>query len=211
MAEVNNKFPDRDDGPVDTSEWEVLLREYRLARDAYISSTRRLWLLPTPIKANQAYETNEELADIFESIAMHIICSDDGEITLEERVQLVASLGRMCDEDTVDGLNNIIGYDKLETIFGVDSEEVYFVPEEASPEEIESGAEDYVEFIREKLENDLEEFFSMPHFKKMRTINTLRSLTYDVAKIGSAVTIGILLAEKLRDRRSKQSNAQSKD
>ena len=52
-------------------------------------------------------------------------------------MQLVASLGRMCDEDTVDGLNNIIGYDKLETIFGVDGEEVLLC-QKSQPEEIES-------------------------------------------------------------------------
>lgn len=201
MAEMHDSFPDRDNGPVEPSEWQVMLGGYKLARDGYLSSARKLWLFPTPEKAVQTYEGFEDLVEMLESISIYYVHKEDDDVSIKERAQLIAGLGRMCDEDLVEGLNDIGEFMELDTIFGEDQENIFFVAEDDMDiETLESGVEDYLEFITDKFEQDFDTFCKQPHFRKMHKINILKNAIFEVAKIGTAVTIGIMLSEKIRSK-----------
>jgi hypothetical protein len=196
-----NRLPDRDDDEIEPSEWEMMLTQYRIAKDIYLDKMKTFWVLGTPEKGAAAYRAKEELEEMLESIAVSIIHRDE-ELTTEKKLYVIAGIGRMCDIDTVTGLNEIIGVDILEPLYDPEGQIDLKINEGDSIDEdnIESATENYLGIIAEKLERDFDKVIESPHFDRMLRLNNLKKAIFEIAKIGSAVTLGILLSEKIRDR-----------
>lgn len=200
MTEMHS-FPDRDDDEIEPSEWEMMLTQYRIAKDIYLDKMETFWVLGTPEKGADAYKAKNELKEMLESIAVSIIHRDE-ELPIEKRLYVIAGIGRMCDEDTVTGLNEIIGVDILEPLYNPEGQIDLKINDGDSIDEynIESATENYLGIIAEKLERDFDKVIESPHFNRMLRLNSLKKTIFEVAKIGTAVAIGIVLSDKIHQK-----------